>query len=114
MSAQDRLDDSLRNLADHGQRTPCWHDPDLWFGEHVDDRLRAAELCQRCPLLAECAAVAADLPGRLRTGVWAGVDLTGIARRRQHHQIEKESLRAPRADVGDEQITREARGVGPR
>lgn len=76
MTAQGRLDYALRDLADCGQQPPCAYDPEAWFEGSPEDRAHAAELCRRCPLLDLCAAVVAELPARLRIGVWAGVDYT--------------------------------------
>ncbi|MGN7133410.1 WhiB family transcriptional regulator [Rhodococcoides corynebacterioides] len=68
--------------------TPDWtldaeclnHDPDLFFpSDPSNDRYAnfrdAAEVCERCPVIAQCARRALD--GREVHGIWAGVNMSG-------------------------------------
>lgn len=73
MSARDRLDRALLDLADRGGRPRCGEPADhlLWTSEKPDERARAAGMCVGCPVLRQCA-LAAEEEGELF--VWAGVD----------------------------------------
>jgi WhiB family redox-sensing transcriptional regulator len=54
-----------------GLSLPCWAaDPDLFFAESPEDIETAKELCQGCPLRAECLAGATER--REPYGVWGG------------------------------------------
>lgn len=74
MTARDRLDRALLNLATEGRRPRCGEhaDTDLWTSESPEDRRRAAELCSACPLLAPCAEAAEEMEERWH--VFGGVD----------------------------------------
>lgn len=83
MTARDRLDRALLDMAARGQRPPCgqpWGDG-LWTSESHEDRARAAVLCRPCPLLEPCAATAEEADER--HNVWGGRDWT------RHHGPKK-------------------------
>lgn len=87
MTARDRLDGALVNLAAAGRRPVCgepWSEA-LWTSDDADDRAEAARLCQRCPLLAPCAAAAEEADER--HNVWGGRDYT------RHHGPRKPSTK---------------------
>lgn len=74
MTARDRLDRALVDLAARGQRPPCgqpWAEG-LWVSDDYRDRLEAARLCRPCPVLEACRA-AADEAGE-KHHVWGGRD----------------------------------------
>lgn len=73
MSARDRLDRALLDLATEGRRPRCGEPAEhlWWTSEKADERARAAALCVGCPVLQPCAH-AAEEEGELF--VWAGVD----------------------------------------
>ena len=81
MSARDRLDRALLDLAERGARPPCsqrWAG-DLWASDDAGDRRQAAVLCRPCPVLEACAAAADE--GDERWHVWGGTDRTNRAKR---------------------------------
>lgn len=83
MTAWERLTQGLLQLADRDQKTPCQgRRRDRWTSDDPDERAWAASVCSSlgCPLIDACAA-AADESGE-RFGVWAGVDLTHVKRKR--------------------------------
>lgn len=49
---------------------PCASDPDLWFSTNALKIARAIAICQTCPILDQCAQIAADT--QETWGVWAG------------------------------------------
>lgn len=73
MSARDRLDRALLDLAADGRRPRCAEPADhlWWTSEDGDERARAARLCTGCPVLPLCAESAED---ERELYVWAGVD----------------------------------------
>ena len=51
------------------------HDPELWFpNQHERVYRTAIDICNTCPVLAECAAYAKQI--RPTDGIWAGRNLT--------------------------------------
>ncbi len=76
LTARDRLDRALVDLATQNRRPRC-SDPDLhhlWTSEDRKERARAAELCRGCPLLHPCAEAAEEADERWH--VWSGIDRT--------------------------------------
>lgn len=73
MSARDRLDRALLDLAADGRRVRCAEPADhlWWTSEDSDERARAARLCQGCPVLQLCGAAAEE---DAEIFVYAGVD----------------------------------------
>lgn len=45
---------------------------DLWFSEHLSDRIEAKKVCEECPVRAACLEHALTLPLLPTAGVWAG------------------------------------------
>ena len=75
--AQRRLGQAIR-AAD--RPVPCLQPgPNLWLSERATDRRKAVQLCQGCPVMAECAAVAAADPVGA-WGVFGGQDYSDDAR----------------------------------
>lgn len=76
MSARDRFDRALVDMAAEGRRPRCGEhaDRDLWTSDDRDERRRAAQLCARCPLLRPCAEAAEEMEERWH--VFGGVDRT--------------------------------------
>lgn len=74
--AQQELTSALVRLASEGRRPICgdWRDGSPWLSDDRHERAYAAILCQRCPVLSECAA-SADEAGET-FGVWGGTDRT--------------------------------------
>lgn len=71
-SARLALDDALASAADAGHWPRCHtFDSELWFGP-PQQRERAVELCQDCPLLDPCGAYA--VAAGETWGVWGGLD----------------------------------------
>lgn len=90
MSARDRLDRALLDLAAAGRRPVCgepWSEA-LWTSDDADDRAEAARLCQTCPLLEPCAEAADEADERHH--VWGGQDWT---RHRPKRTTTKETSR---------------------
>lgn len=73
MSARDRLDRALLDLASDGRRVRCAEPEDhLWWTSDLDaEREAAARLCVGCPVLRQCAESAKE---EHELFVWAGVD----------------------------------------
>lgn len=82
MTARDRLDRALVDMAEKGRRPICgeYRDRgrDWWTSDDYEEREAAAHLCRGCELLALCEAVAAE--ERAAYHVWAGVDRTKKAK----------------------------------
>lgn len=87
MTARDRLDRALLDLAERGARPPCGHrwSGDLWVSDDAEDRRQAAVLCRPCPVLEACAAAAEEADER--HNVWGGRDYT------RHHGPRKPSTK---------------------
>ena len=62
---------AIDQALDRGLRVPCVG-RDEWTSDSREDRAHAASACLACPVLAECAAAAAESVERLH--VWGGVD----------------------------------------
>ncbi|GAB2747758.1 hypothetical protein GCM10027039_01750 [Terrabacter koreensis] len=71
MSAHDELARALEEAVDLGLIIPCAGSDD-WTSEDADTRAAAAQRCDGCPCLNECAAAADET--KERWGVWAGRD----------------------------------------
>lgn len=73
MTARDRLDRALLDLASDGRRPRCAEPADhlWWTSEDTSERERAARLCRGCPVLRLCADSAEE---EHELFVWAGVD----------------------------------------
>lgn len=83
LTARDRLDRALLDLATQNRRPRC-SDPDLhhlWTSEDRKERARAAELCRGCPLLHPCAEAAEEEDDRWTTR--GGVDRRPVGRGRK-------------------------------
>lgn len=63
-----------RALLDLDRPTPCRADPDAWCDPQPEDVDYTANLCRRCPVLAECDQFASV--NRESSGIWAGRDRT--------------------------------------
>lgn len=82
MTAHEDLLVALVDALRADRRIPCSRSG-AWVSSEARERAEAAEACQWCPVLAECA-TAAESTGE-RWGVWGGRDLTpkiGRPRRR--------------------------------
>lgn len=85
----------LDNAVAEGVETPCREDPELWFAEAPVDVELAKELCQSCPVRAEC--LAGALERREPWGVWGGelfVSGVVVARKRPRGRPRKTALAA--------------------
>lgn len=73
MSARDRLDRALLDLAADGRRPRCGEPAShhLWTSEDRAERARAARLCSACPILRQCGLAAEE---EQELFVWGGVD----------------------------------------
>lgn len=62
MTARDRLDRALLDLAADGRRPRCGEPDDhgLWTSDDRAERARAARLCAACPILRACAEAAEE------------------------------------------------------
>lgn len=60
MSARDRFDRALLDMAARGEKPRCaWPDIGPWFtSDDPTDRARAARRCHGCPVFEECGAAA--------------------------------------------------------
>ena len=79
MNAQEALTGALVAQAEAGILPPCRYGVDEWFSDDPELRAVAVTCCQRCEVLAECAAAADEQ--QERHGVWGGSDRTRKARR---------------------------------
>lgn len=69
------LDLALRAVLDAGNRPPCaGEDIERWTSDEPAERAHATQLCQRCPVIRECAAAADSSDENF--GVWGGRDRT--------------------------------------
>jgi len=57
-------------LADADRPAPCTSLPDVWWSDDPELLEQAANLCGRCPVLAECDAFATA--NKETAGVWGG------------------------------------------
>lgn len=78
MTAQEALTIALVSDAEVGILPPCRFG-DEWFSDNPDERDVAVAYCQRCKVIAQCAAAADEQAER--HGVWGGSDRTRRARR---------------------------------
>ena len=75
MTARDRLDLALLQLAEAGRPAHCQgRSGDRWVSEHRSDRLWAAEQCRSCALLLLCRTAADET--HESAWVWGGIDRT--------------------------------------
>ncbi len=81
MSAAEVMSAALIEMTDHEQIPPCGGSSDAWMSEDHHQRAAAARRCSGCPVIALCAAVAAEVKASF--GVWAGVDRTPTNRKAQ-------------------------------
>ncbi|KJK10789.1 hypothetical protein UB45_17050 [Terrabacter sp. 28] len=71
MTARDAFNTALRDLLDDGRTPPCANEP-RFTSDDPAERAAVLHWCQRCPLVAACAALAEEEDHR--HGVWAGID----------------------------------------
>lgn len=74
-TARTHLDTALADLTRAGIKTPCQTNPAPWLSEVRKERAQAAEACQWCPILTECATYATTAEERWL--VWGGADYHG-------------------------------------
>lgn len=80
MTATEVLTHALARLELAGRTWPCRNRPE-WLSDSAEDRAEAAEACQPCPALTECAAAAQE--AREKWHVWGGVDFAAKPKRRK-------------------------------